>query len=463
MSDSPAEWDVLLHTPARGDRVLAGETHPGMLLRPSPQALARRARIALLVLSILRPHATEAHADESITAEPRQQSAFTRLLSASKRNRAGSLYLQLRPRYEYAHIDDGTDEAHAVTLRAAFGFGSRTWKGFSLLVEGEGVAPIEPDLYWDGTGTPNGRAFVPDPPTIELNQGYLDWEWPRLTTRLRGGRQRVVLDDQRWVGDVAWRQNHQSFDGLSVRTGFGRKDVTLTYHYLAQVNRIFGDREPQATRNTMSQIHLMRAVWKPREELDATAFTYLVDLERFPGASSNTYGFRLKGEREMGRSWALGYIASYAYQRGHSGQRHDAHYAWGSLQARHDRIGLVRAGFELLGSDDGEAVVTTPLSTAHAFNGLADAFLDNGGPKGLRDAFLEIEPELPARLSAQLQLHHFWHDADARALGWEVDLIMTRPIGRYVTMLLGTGYFHRTTTAAPPSRARVWLHFEIEL
>ena len=121
-----------------------------------------------------------------------------RLLHTLKNNPLGTFYLELRPRWEFADID-GDRNANALTLRTVAGLGTRSWKGLSLLVEGESVITVDSDWYFDGTGRSNGRSFVPDPPKTDLNQLYLDYESPWAGTSLRIGRQRMQLDDERFI------------------------------------------------------------------------------------------------------------------------------------------------------------------------------------------------------------------------------------------------------------------------
>src|SRR3546814_18226061 len=43
------------------------------------------------------------------------------------------------------------------------------------------------------------------------------------------GRQRINLDDQRFVGSVGWRQNEQTFDAARLESTFGPVQVDATY------------------------------------------------------------------------------------------------------------------------------------------------------------------------------------------------------------------------------------------
>ena len=56
-----------------------------------------------------------------------------------------------------------------------------------------------------------------DPETTELNQAYLSFRGGE--TILSAGRQRLVLDNARFVGEGAWRQNQQTFDALTAQFG----------------------------------------------------------------------------------------------------------------------------------------------------------------------------------------------------------------------------------------------------
>ena len=76
----------------------------------------------------------------------------------------------------------------------------------------------------------------------------------------------------------------------------------------------------------------------------------------------------------------------------------------------------------MLGSDDGDARFVTPLSTAHKFNGWADAFLDNGGTAGLQDVYVYLSPRLPCNLTGRIVYHHFWFDEGGMSASDEVDI-----------------------------------------
>ncbi len=419
-------------------------------------------------LALAGPAAAEEAADPSGAATPAAVSDvdtdWRDRLSPLKDNPAGSFYLKLRPRWEYAD-ERGADPAHALTVRAAGGFGSRQWMGLSFLAEGEAILAADDDLYFDGVSSPNGRSLVLDPEDLDLNQLYVAYENPVGKLRLRAGRQRILLGDQRFVGNVGWRQNEQTFDAVLASTSLGLEDVELTYAYVLDVRRIFGDKGPRPRRDFESDSHLVNLSWRGLPGAELTLFAYLLDFRNGRAASSNTFGGRLIGGFSLAADWRLRYALSYALQTdaGENPADYTASYVWASLAAESARLGDLELGLEVLGSDERVASFATPLGTLHVFNGYADAFLDNGGPAGLRDLFLRLRPRLPARFRGELALHGFQADADGEVLGWEVDAVLARPLSAHVTLLAKVAYFDARQGLERPGVVRTWLQLTIDL
>jgi hypothetical protein len=125
--------------------------------------------------------------------------------------------VEARLRYEMVEQDGPLPlvedrEANAVTMRLRAG-GELSSGPFALLVEGEGTLAINED-YNSGV---NGKTLYPivaDPENVEANRVQIQYRTKPLIVTL--GRQRINLDDQRFVGSVAWRQNEQTFDAVRV-------------------------------------------------------------------------------------------------------------------------------------------------------------------------------------------------------------------------------------------------------
>ena len=88
-----------------------------------------------------------------------------------------------------------------------------------------------------------------DPGTTELNQAYGDpalttlgsWDLSETKTHIRGGRQCVVFEDARFIGNVAWRENEQTYDAVKGSTSLGVEGLTATYADVWEAHRIFSD------------------------------------------------------------------------------------------------------------------------------------------------------------------------------------------------------------------------------
>jgi hypothetical protein len=137
----------------------------------------------------------------------------------------GDFLLNMRLRSETVDQEGVANEANAVTLRTRFGFQSEEYSDFRFLIEGENITHLVDDF----NDTVNGLAGYPvvaDPESTELNRLQLTYTGFEDTTMILG-RQRIIIGDSRYVGNVGFRQNEQTFDALLVQNT-GIEDVTLT-------------------------------------------------------------------------------------------------------------------------------------------------------------------------------------------------------------------------------------------
>ena len=126
----------------------------------------------------------------------------------------GKQLLEVRGRYEF--VDQTrtatlTDPADALTVRTRLGWETAAWNGLRGLVEVTNVSHLGPERFavnTPGAATPplNGAnqarfPVVNDPDVNELNRLQVTWA-PSATFHLTVGRQRVLIDDQRFVGNA---------------------------------------------------------------------------------------------------------------------------------------------------------------------------------------------------------------------------------------------------------------------
>ncbi len=120
---------------------------------------------------------------------------------------SGKATVGLRYRYEHVDQDSFDENADASTLRLRLNYKTGAWQNWSAFAEFDYVFHLLMEDFNSGGGTsPNKTEYpvVADPEGPDLNQLYFDYsssdDW-----KLRFGRQRILLDNQRFVGGVGWR------------------------------------------------------------------------------------------------------------------------------------------------------------------------------------------------------------------------------------------------------------------
>jgi len=333
--------------------------------------------------------------------------------------REGDAIIDLRARYESVEQGGFASEAEALTNRLRAGFQTAPLKGTAFLAEGV----IVDDLVDDYNSTTNGNAQYPvvaDPADFTAINRLALINKSLDRTTLTFGRQRIIHDDQRFVGNVGWRQNEQTFDALRAQWGSTKFKTDLTY--ASQVNRVFGPDSPQGK-------------WEGDVALTSFAYTlpigtftlfdYYLDIDGVASASTNTTGLKLAGSKPLGKLTST-YALAFA-QQGETGLNPadiDADYGLveGGLNFAKFGLGL---GYELLGGN-GTTAFQTPLATLHAFQGWADKFLTTPA-SGIEDAYLRFSYPIGKRgkftnLAATAVFHDYNADAGSLHYGEELDL-----------------------------------------
>jgi hypothetical protein len=314
----------------------------------------------------------------------------------------GRWILEGRYRAETVDQDGPLRAASASTLRTQAGFETNPELPLSALVEIEDVHAIGGEQF---NSTTNGRteySVVADPDGTELNQAFLTWQGSGF--RARAGRQAIVLDNARFVGDVDFRQNQQTYDSLMLQatTPGGSRFI---YGYLGRVRRFFGDDHPLGELDLRA--HVLNYSLGRLNGDRLTAYAYLVEFDEpaLRASSTKTFGISYDGGVDVGTHRLL-YRAEYADQSDYADNPvpSDAWYANVELGWRFSNQWVLAAGAERL-SGDGAYAFQTPLATAHKFNGHADVFAAATPPSGLDDYYVRASlPIAGARLTAT------WHD-----------------------------------------------------
>ncbi len=368
----------------------------------------------------------------------------------------GGSDLWLRARHEDVQEDRGgtplagTNDASLSSIRAQLGFTTARYKGFYLRGELEAAINLNDDaLNLDddfrippgpvGSRLAEGNAIIPDNDFGEVNEAYIGWRSGNNSscgaspgagfcdgkTSFKLGRQTIIYNNHRWVGDVIWRNNNVSmnafrFDSSSI------KNLNFSYSYVKKVKRLFGAGS-LFDEWKFDDGHLINVSYTFPEIGTLTAYGYLLDFDdnrrtppfqegsgipAGPGAvppnalDSDTWGARFVGTHEIGNvnlqtefEWAnqdpKGDEGENAMGVQVNTELDDNDYInielglnWGGTRV--DNVGFlpvgepsyqIRVGYEVLeGQGDGGNALQTPLATVHAFNGWADVFV--GAPGG---------------------------------------------------------------------------------
>lgn len=393
---------------------------------------------------------------------------------------AGKVILEVRARYESVDQANLADKASAFTVRTRLGWETAEFHGLKGLIEFEDVRQIGEEHYAvnvpGATTAPLNGAdkarypIVNDPDVTELNRAQVTWT-PSAALQVTAGRQRILIDDQRFVGAVAWRQDEQTFDGVRADFALGR--VKGTYAYINHVNRVLGE-----LKDWDSDSHLLNVTWSPAEALRLQGFVYALDFGNSAINSSITKGAKASGKTWVGL-YQLAYNATFARQSDYHGNTaaYDLDYVGGDVAGTFD-IYTLKLSYESL-EGNGTRGFTTPLATAHAFNGWSDAFVTGGGNKGFADGLEDLNLSLNVKprfkrtwffnSDVVVRYHDFNDQRTGADLGHEWNLQVTAAITPKLSVQLKYADFQRETTvpagtlAPPASRSKAWFTLEYKL
>ena len=380
------------------------------------------AAVAMIIVS------STAAAGETGTAPPQAAAPATAPTDFISALTGGKAHLDFRYRYEQVDQQGFDVDAYASTLRTRLNYTTAEWQGLTAMLEAANVVALgQYSLYNSTTNGATSRPVVADPEYTEINQAWLQYRLGDITGI--GGRQVINLDNQRFVGNVAWRQNDQTYDAVTLKTGAVPR-TQLFYSWVGNVNRVTGPDNGTFPGNLSGSTNLLNA----RVDLGAggalSLFGYWLDFDRnqpYAAAvtnnlSSSTYGAYYTGGWQASAAVKLNVTGSYAHQQddGQSTLDYDADYWLIEGGATIRQYGL-RAGYEVLGGNT-RANTTgfqTPLATLHAFQGWADKFTTTP-QQGVEDFYVGASATIEG-LVMQLVYHDFQAEAVDQDFGSEWD------------------------------------------
>lgn len=390
--------------------------------------------------------------------------------------------LQLR----YENVENpgkaAPNSADAATIRLRMGYETGTYEGFSAMVEAESIKALNGKRY-DGKAsgaTANGYAVVADPEVTEMNQAYINYSSIPMSTSAKWGRQRIILDNARFIGNVGWRQNEQTFDALTI-VNASLPDTRITAAYVVNANRIYGDNAAAGNAGAFAGNHQMNTTllnvnYKGWDFAELAGYGYLLNYDTtsaFTANSTDTYGVRMNGKTPLGEN-KLMYTAEYATQTDGNNNptqfKSNYYLVEGGLDIN---SAVFKVGYEELGADMGATTkatglvtkksFSTPLATLHAFNGWADVFLTTP-TQGLKDMYLSANTTWEGIKFAAI--YHDFSAAESTATindyGTEWDVVATKAIGKNYTIGVKYATYKTDNVAVTANTDKLWLWGEVK-
>ena len=371
---------------------------------------------------------------------------------------AGHWIVDTRLRYESVS-QDGLADADALTFRARLGYETRTYHGVRGLIEAEGVGHLNDDF----NDTLNGHAafaVVPDPEAFELNRLQLAWSGEH-GAKATVGRQRIVLNNARFIGNAGFRQNEQTFDALRLEA-HPTAHLGLTYIYLDNIYRTPGNRSPQY--RWRSDSHVVEA------DLDGafgrlSGYALLLDFANAAAQSAQTYGARWQKDWSSdANNIRLTLEAATQSDYGNAPTNFNLGYQLAEIGVRHGQFGATLGGERLEGN--GVRGFSTPLATLHAFQGWADVFV-NTPPDGIRDLYLTGSYNTRPWPASQpvvltLTVHNFTDDSGGADFGNELNASARFTLNQHVALEFAAAAFDGSDPRFA-DRDKLWVSLEYRL
>jgi len=353
----------------------------------------------------------------------------------------GDATLSFRLRYEDVTDKSAAEDANALTLKTRLNYKTGDFNGISALVEFDDVTELDEVDYNAVVDGPSTATKIVDPEGTEVNQAYLAFSGLDKTV-IKAGRQRILLDNQRFVGGVGFRQNEQTYDALTL-TNKSLPDTTLFYGYVGEVNGIVG-------KATKHDTHLLNAKYTGFDAGALTAYYYNFAEDKVGGYDLDTYGVRFAGATKVSDASKLLYTVEYASQD--NGTTEPDYYV---VEGGVAFSGVTtKIGYEVLGSDGGIGF-NTPLATKHKFQGWADQFLGTPG-NGIEDLYLTVGTTV-AGVKLLAVYHDYESEASSADLGSEYGFIVAKKLGKNYGLSLKYSSYDASAESGKADKSKLWL------
>jgi len=349
----------------------------------------------------------------------------------------GAITIDLNYRWENFNEDAGPRRtANGNTARLRLGYLTPKLSGFQGFVEYEGLSALEGD-YNSTRNRNTGFSTIADPALNELNRFWISYTGI-ADNEFKLGRQRIKLDDDRFIGNVGWRQLEQTFDAFlwthNNQTLFG---LVAKVGYIDSIQTFTG-----ITQDIEAPI--LNINYKLGDYGNLIGYGYWLNYNNDPTAaavveqSSQTYGIRAIATTPIpiNENFGYTYLAEYGrqteYGNGRTPYEADRYYVGAGLSAYKVQL---QGAVEQLGGNGVNKHFDTPLGTNHAFQGWADVFLITPN-NGIRDVFTTLSiPLLKGELLLTGVYHEYFDDSGRLDFGSEWNFQAVKKFGKHYSIL----------------------------
>lgn len=359
-------------------------------------------------------------------------------LQFGEQGKYGQIKFDLRYRYEHVHITDNSPikSANANTLRLRLGYLTPEFYNLQVYAEYEGNLAMQEDYNSLRNGFTDYE-IVADPQEQELNQFWLSYKGIP-DTLIKGGRQRIVLDNQRFIGNVGWRQMEQTFDSVLL-SNQSIENLTLNFIYIGQVQTVIST-------DRRIDMPILNFSYQFGRYSTLTGYGYWLQDREDAVNSTQTYGVRLHGEPKLKHDIKLSYDVGYSNQADYKNNPGNYGLDRYNIILGATYVGVtLKSGLEQL-NGNGTYAFQTPLGTNHAFQGWADKFLVTP-VEGVRDIQATIDKSFYG-VKFLFAYHNFTESSGSGKYGNEYDFLISKHFGRHYQLLAKYAYYDASNSQA---------------
>ena len=372
---------------------------------------------------------------------------------ALKFGNGGAVKFDLNYRYENVNQDNVTNPqlngkpvpkqpvtANANTARLRLGLLSPLFYGLQGYAEYQGLYAMQSD-YNSLRNNKTGYSIIADPYENELDQLWLSYTGIP-DTGIKGGRQVITFDDQRFIGNVGWRQLQQTFDSVLI-TNKSVKNLTINAGYIGRVKTVTA-----TTEGTTAP--LLNVNYKFGDYGSLTGYGYWFNFtdQDVYAKSNQSYGFRFSNYLKPGDTYKLSdnyglvYTAEWSIQADYQNSPQDYTVnRWNLMGGLTAYMFTLQGAMEQLDGVGQNKTFITPLGTNFAFQGWADQFLVTPND-GIRDVFGTVITSLDrGEVLLMGVFHQFYDDTGNIHYGKEWDFRAVKKFGKHYSLLAQYAYY----------------------